>query len=89
MVLFWGNNLNWWKAATATAIAQVVHMIGGLVVTKVIAMYLGPEGFGRLGHFMSIIAILNTSAAGRVLIGIVMSFQPQFSFPFHECRATC
>lgn len=63
--------MSWWKASVATAIAQAVRMIGGLIVIKVIAMYLGPEGFGRLGHFMSLIAILGVLAGGGVLNGIV------------------
>lgn len=46
-------------------------MLGGLIIIKVIAMYLGPEGFGRLGHFMSLIAILGVLAGGGILNGIV------------------
>lgn len=63
--------MSWWKASIATAIAQAIRMIGGLIVIKVIAIYLGPEGFGRLGHFMSLIAILAVLAGGGVLNGIV------------------
>lgn len=32
---------------------------------------MGPEGFGRLGHFMSLIAILSVLAGGGILNGIV------------------
>ena len=46
-------------------------MLGGLIVIKIIAIYLGPEGFGRLGHFMSMIAILGVLAGGGILNGIV------------------
>lgn len=63
--------MNWWKASVATAVAQGVRMLGGLIVIKVIALYLGPEGFGRLGHFMSLIAILGVLAGGGILNGIV------------------
>jgi PST family polysaccharide transporter/antigen flippase len=63
--------LNWWKASIATAVAQSVRMLSGLVVIKLIAVYLGPEGFGRLGHFMSLIAILGVLAGGGILNGIV------------------
>lgn len=63
--------MNWWKASVATALAQAIRMLGGLVVIKVIAIYLGPEGFGRLGHFMSLIAILGVLAGGGILNGIV------------------
>jgi PST family polysaccharide transporter/antigen flippase len=53
------------------AVAQAVRMLGGLIIIKVIAAYLGPDGFGRLGHFMSLIAILSVLAGGGVLNGIV------------------
>lgn len=63
--------MSWWKASIATAIAQAVRLLGGLIVIKVIAINLGPEGFGRLGHFMSVIAILSVLAGGGLLNGIV------------------
>lgn len=63
--------MSWLKASLATAAAQIVRMIGGLIVIKIIAVYLGPEGFGRLGHFMSLIAILTVLAGGGILNGIV------------------
>jgi O-antigen/teichoic acid export membrane protein len=63
--------VNWWKASTSSAIAQMARMVGGLLLLKVIAVSLGPEGFGRLGHFMSLIAILSVLAGGGILNGIV------------------
>ncbi len=56
-------------------------MLGGLIVIKVIAVYLGPEGFGRLGHFMSLIAILGVLAGGGVLNGIVKYVAEYKNFP--------
>jgi O-antigen/teichoic acid export membrane protein len=46
-------------------------MVSGLVLLKVIAVNLGPEGFGKLGHFMSLISILSVLAGGGILNGIV------------------
>lgn len=63
--------MSWWKASVATAVAQAFRMLGGLIIIKIIAIYLGPEGFGRLGHFMSMIAILGVLAGGGILNGIV------------------
>lgn len=63
--------MNWWKASTASAIAQAVRMLSGLVLIKIIAVALGPDGFGHLGHFMSMIAILSVLAGGGILNGIV------------------
>lgn len=63
--------MDWWKASTASVIAQAVRMLSGLVIIKLIAVSLGPEGFGRLGHFMSLIAILSVLAGGGIMNGIV------------------
>ncbi|HWX00138.1 O-antigen translocase [Collimonas sp.] len=79
--------MNWWKASTASAIAQAVRMLSGLIIIKIIAVVLGPEGFGRLGHFMSMITILTVLAGGGVLNGIVKYVaeykdNPEKLFPF-------
>jgi PST family polysaccharide transporter/antigen flippase len=63
--------LSWLKASLSIAIAHGVRLLGGLIVIKMIAIYLGPEGFGRLGHFMSLIAILSVLAGGGILNGMV------------------
>lgn len=63
--------MSWLKASVAIATAQAVRMIGGLILIKITAMYLGPEGYGRLGHFMSLAAILAVLAGGAVLNGMV------------------
>ena len=73
--------MNWWKASIATAVAQAVRMLSGLIVIKLIAVYLGPEGFGRLGHFMSLIAILGVLAGGGILNGIVKYVAEYKSMP--------
>jgi len=63
--------LSWLRASLSIAIAHGVRLVGGLIVIKMIAIYLGPEGFGRLGHFMSLIAILSVLAGGGILNGMV------------------
>ena len=63
--------MNWLKASTSTAIAQAARMLSGLIVIKMIAVSLGTEGFGRLGHFMSLISVLSVLAGGGILNGIV------------------
>lgn len=63
--------MSWLRASLSIAIAHGVRMIGGLIIIKMIAIYLGPEGFGKLGHFMSLIAILSVLAGGGILNGMV------------------
>lgn len=59
------------KAGLAIILAHSVRLLGGLIVLKMIAVYLGPTGLGKLGHFMSLISILSVIAGGGVLNGIV------------------
>lgn len=63
--------MSWLRASLSIAIAHGVRLVGGLIVIKMIAIYLGPDGFGRLGHFMSLIAILGVLAGGGILNGMV------------------
>lgn len=63
--------MTWIKASIATSLAQLVRLLGGLVLIKLVALNLGPDGFGRLGHFISFISILGVLAGGGVLNGLV------------------
>ena len=63
--------MNWLKASSVTALAQIVRLLCGLIIIKLIAMTLGTDGFGRLGHFMSLVSILSVLAGGGILNGIV------------------
>ena len=63
--------MSWIKASIATSLAQLIRLAGGLILIKLVASNLGPDGFGHLGHFMSFIAILGVLAGGGILNGMV------------------
>ncbi len=47
------------------------RLLAGLVVVKIIAVYVGADGLGRLGQFMSLVTIVTTLAGGGISTGIV------------------
>lgn len=62
------------KAITSAILigtAQISKIILGLFLIKVIALYLGPEGLGRLGHLISLVAFLAIISGGGIQDGIV------------------
>lgn len=54
-----------------TSSAHLVRMLFSLVLIKLISHYLGPEGLGRLGQFLSFAAILGLLAGGGISNGVV------------------
>ncbi|WP_324730745.1 O-antigen translocase [Pseudomonas paeninsulae] len=58
-------------SALLTTIAQFSKIAVGFVLLKLIAINLGPEGLGTLGHFMSAVTILSLLAGGGVMNGII------------------
>ncbi|WP_449414142.1 lipid III flippase WzxE [Pandoraea soli] len=59
------------KASTLFAIPTLVKLLAGLFVVKIIALYLGAEGLGKLGQFMSLMAMVTILAGGGISTGIV------------------
>jgi O-antigen/teichoic acid export membrane protein len=58
------------RAAFNSAIATGAKLAGALISIKIIAIYLGPEGLGLIGHFMSLIAILVVLSVAGTSLGI-------------------
>ena len=57
-------------ASLAAATAHGLRMTANLVVVKMIAIYVGPVGFGLLGNFMSLITMTTVFAGGGINTGI-------------------
>jgi len=51
--------------------ATIITMLLGFVLNKVLAIYIGPIGFGLLGQFQNFLAVLQQWATGGVAIGTV------------------
>lgn len=57
--------------AVLTTAAQLSKIGGGFLLLKLIAVYLGPEGMGQIGNFMSVVTILSLVAGGGVVNGVI------------------
>lgn len=53
------------------AASTLSRLLAGLIVVKIIAVYIGPSGLGQLGQFMSLIGIITILAGGGIGTGIV------------------
>lgn len=54
-----------------TLLAQLLKLLAGLILVKVIAFHLGPAGLGLLGHFLSLVSITTMLAGGGIANGII------------------
>lgn len=59
------------QSAALIALAHLAKLFTGIIFIKVISIYLGPEGVGKLGHLISFIAILYVFSGGGIQNGIV------------------
>lgn len=64
-----GRNI--FYGAVLTTAAQLSKIGGGFLLLKLIAVYLGPEGMGQIGNFMSVVTILSLIAGGGVVNGVI------------------
>lgn len=53
-----------------TFCSHSIRLISGFILLKLIALHLGPEGLGNLGHFMSMVAIVFMLAGGGIVNGV-------------------
>ncbi len=58
-------------SAALTSIAQISKIGVGFAFIKFVAVYLGAEGMGQLGHFMSAVTILSLLAGGGIVNGLI------------------
>ncbi|OZO02440.1 O-antigen flippase [Pseudomonas sp. IB20] len=54
-----------------TSAAQASKILVGFCVLKLIALYLGADGLGKLGHFMSLVSITVLLAGGGISHGVI------------------
>lgn len=54
------------RSALLTSAAHLSKILVGFVLLKLIALYLGAEGLGALGHFMSAVTIMSLVAGGGI-----------------------
>ncbi len=63
--------MNLIKTSFYTSLSTAVSFISGFIVTKVVAVKIGPEGMAYLGQFQNTTAILTMLATSAIATGIV------------------
>ncbi|WP_434458541.1 O-antigen translocase [Stutzerimonas urumqiensis] len=67
--------------ALLTVFAHLSKLLIGFLLLKLVSFYLGAEGLGRLGHFMSLLTILSILAGGGILNGIIKYVSEYRAYP--------
>lgn len=63
--------MNLLKTSFYTSVATAISFISGFIVTKVVAVKIGPEGIAYLGQFQNTASILSMLATGAIAGGVV------------------
>ena len=59
------------KVVSLSAVANAIRIVNGLVVAKLIAIYIGPSGLALIGQFQNFMSIVTTLASGAINTGVV------------------
>ncbi|UVL60324.1 O-antigen translocase [Pseudomonas sp. B21-032] len=59
------------RSALFTGGAHASKVLMGFILLKVMAVYLGPEGVGKLGHLMSVVSVLTILSGGGIINALV------------------
>ena len=54
-----------------TSLAHGAKIVAGFALLKIMAVYLGPDGIGQLGHMMSVVSVLTVLSGGGIINGVV------------------
>lgn len=63
--------MNFYKTSFFTAISTAITLLNGFIVTKVVAVRVGPEGMAYLGQFQNTTSILALVATGAIATGVI------------------
>jgi PST family polysaccharide transporter len=63
--------VNLLKTSFYTSISTAISFISGFIVTKVVAVKIGPSGMAYVGQFQNTTAILTMLATGAIAMGVV------------------
>ncbi|CAH2708921.1 Lipid III flippase [Xanthomonas campestris pv. nigromaculans] len=63
--------MNLIRSSAYTGVATLAKLLAALVVVKLVAVYAGPQGVGRLGQFLNLMSVLAVLAGGGISAGIV------------------
>ena len=58
------------KTSALSALSVVTRILTSILLNKVVAVYVGPSGYGIIGQFQSLVGIVSTMASGGVNSGV-------------------
>ena len=56
--------MNLVRSSAYTGVATLAKLLAALVVIKLVAVFAGPQGVGRLGQFLALMSVLAVLAGG-------------------------
>jgi PST family polysaccharide transporter len=69
------------RTSLLNGIAVVVRMATGILLNKVLAVYVGPGGYAAIGQLQNVISIVTTFASGAVNTGVTKFTAEYFDAP--------
>src|SRR5262245_1886818 len=58
------------RASLITGVATAVRVASGLVLNKILAVYIGPAGFGQIAQLGTLAGVVNGAATGGITVGV-------------------
>lgn len=71
--------MNFLKTSLLSGLSTVIKLLSGLVVNKVVAVYIGPAGIALIGQFQNFLSIITTFGNGALSSGVT-----KYVSEFHE-----
>ncbi|WP_391120060.1 O-antigen translocase [Psychrobacillus sp. L3] len=71
--------MNFLKTSLLSGLSTVIKLLSGLVVNKVVAVYIGPAGIALIGQFQNFLSIITTFGNGAIGSGVT-----KYVAEFHE-----
>lgn len=62
--------MNFLKTSILSGLSTIIRILSGLVVNKIIAIYIGPAGIALIGHFQNILGMITTAGTGAINSGL-------------------
>lgn len=62
--------MNFLKTSIWSGLSTIIKILSGLVVNKIVAIYIGPAGIALIGQFQNILGMITTAGTGAINSGI-------------------
>lgn len=71
--------MNFFKTSLLSGLSTIIKLLSGLVINKIIAIYIGPAGVALIGQFQNFLNIITTFGNGAINSGVT-----KYVAEFHE-----